>query len=112
MLRRFALLAAIAALVGTVGWTSWPKEHEREAVGMGDPDFITAASSGSTPFTGQFTDKGCGSSTFDVDPSSTINVTVTANILTNDLKVDLVYGSKVVHDEDTGVGQESIVYQV
>jgi hypothetical protein len=111
MLRRIALVAALAALACSVGLT-WPRERDAGPVAVGDPDFITAASSGSEPFSGQLTDKACGQNVFTADASSTINVSVSAQIPTNDIQVNLLFGSKVLHSEDTGVGQETFVYSV
>jgi hypothetical protein len=107
-----ALLAACAVVVAVVVATR-PRSEPLHHGLVGNPDLITAATdSAVTPFSGQLTDKGCGSNSFQADASSTINVTVTAQIPTNDIMVNLVYNGSVVHSEDTGVGQETFVYSV
>ena len=63
-------------------------------------------------FSGAVTETACGTTDFTVAPASTINVTMTAETPTNDLMVSLVYNGVVVHNEDTGVGQETFVYSV
>ena len=63
---------------------------------------------GPTTFTGAVTETGCGTSNFaDVPDNATIEVTVTADIPSNDIAVDLISGGNVLHHEDTGVGQET-----
>jgi hypothetical protein len=90
---RVSLLAAATALIAT-------------AIA-----FLPSAAfgqSGPATFTGAVTETGCGSSNFaDVPDNATIDVTVTADIPTNDIAVDLISGGNVLHHEDTGVGQET-----
>src|SRR6516225_8760807 len=98
MLRRIAPLVALGILIATVVSTR-PHAQARHRAAVADPDLITASST--QPFSGQITDNACGSTTFTADASSTINVTVTAQVATNDIAVNLVYGGTVVHSEDT-----------
>jgi hypothetical protein len=66
--------------------------------------------SGPTNFAGAVTEAGCGTNQFtNVPDQATINVTVTADVPTNDFAVDLINNGNVLHHEDTGVGQETFV---
>jgi hypothetical protein len=85
----------------------------RAAVLGSSKSTLTSLTDSSTQqFSGQVTEAGCGATDFAVDPASTINVTMTAETPTNDLMVSLVYNGVVVRNEDTGVGQETLVYSV
>ena len=76
--------------------------------------FVTGAALSDTttqPFTGQVTDTSCGTNDFAVPSNVTIDVTVTADVVTNDIEVSLVHNGAVVASTDAGVGQENIAYQ-
>ena len=88
------------------------KRSPQPAQAQPRPTLTSLTDPSSQEFSGDVTDAGCGSTDFSVDPASTINVTVTAATPTNDLMVNLWYGGTVVHNEDTGVGQETFVYSV
>src|SRR5438552_3199119 len=65
------------------------------------------------PFDGAVTDQACGTTDFTNIPDGiSINVTVTAEVPTNDIQVNLRYGGHVVANTDTGVGQETLDYTV
>ena len=55
---------------------------------------------------------GARLASFAADPASTINVTVSADVPSNDIQVNLVFQGQTLHSEDTGVGQETFVYPV
>jgi hypothetical protein len=103
------VVACTAALVAAVAGRG-SHQHARPSAGTALTSFTAA--SDSQQFTGDVTDTGCGTNDFVAVASSTINVTVTAEVATNDIMVNLIYGGTVVHSEDTGVGQETFVYNV
>src|ERR1051326_541525 len=112
------LVTTAVVLSLTLGGSSAQRSGENAAAAEAkaegaDADFAkNITSTAGQAFSGQITDTSCGSSDFTADPSSTINVTVTAEVPTNDIAVNLVHGGQVVHNEDTGVGQETFVYSV
>jgi len=112
--RLYAL--CVAVIVATVlGYALRPSSSsatKAAAQAQPKPTLTSLTDPSSQAFSGEVTDAGCGSTDFSVHPASTINVTVTAATPTNDLMVNLWYGGTVVHNEDTGVGQETFVYSV
>src|SRR5690242_17609747 len=112
------LVTTAVVLPVTLGGSSARRSGENAAAAGAEAEGVDAdfgknvTSSAGQAFNGQISDTSCGSSDFTADPSSTINVTVTAEVPTNDVAVNLFYGSKVVHNEDTGAGQETFVYNV
>lgn len=106
-----AALIALAATASLVPGTRSAAHAKLVAVpAAGNLTALTATSA--QPFTGQVTDSSCGSTDITADASSTIDVAVTAQVPTNDIMVNLIHGGTVVHNEDTGVGQETFVYSV
>jgi hypothetical protein len=106
-----AALTAAALLGSTHSSTATRATHTPATTAASALATVTSDNLGQQ-FTGAFTDTGCGSTDVVADPASTINVTVTADTPSNDLMVNLVYNGTVVHNEDTGVGQETFVYSV
>src|SRR5262249_30048755 len=103
---------ALGVAMATTGGKSAAAKLNAPAA-LADPALATVTSDNlGQQFTGAFTDLGCGSTDVIADPASTINVTVSADTPTNDLMVNLVHLGTVVHNEDTGVGQETFVYSV
>jgi hypothetical protein len=107
------LAAALVALAATASFGHGTRSAHAKLVAVPAAGNLTALTdTNAQPFSGQVTDTSCGSSDVIADPSSTIDIAVTAQVPTNDIMVNLVYGGTVVHNEDTGVGQETFVYSV
>jgi hypothetical protein len=112
------LVTTAVVLLATLGGSSAQRSGESAAAAQAKAEGVDAdfgkniTSSAGQAFSGQVTDTSCGSSDFTADPSSTINVTATAEVPTNDIAVNLVHAGQIVHSEDTGVGQETFVYDV
>ena len=87
-------------------------ERDEGGANTAAPTLTSLTDPSSQEFSGEVTDAGCGRTDFAVHPASTVNVTVTAATPTNDLMVNLWYGGQIVHNEDTGVGQETFTYSV
>src|SRR3954463_905757 len=105
----------VAVIVATaVGYALRPSSSNATKAAQTQPQatLTSLTDPSSQQFTGQVTDAGCGTTDFAVHPASTVNVTVTAETPTNDLMVNLWYGGQIVHNEDTGVGQETFTYSV
>jgi hypothetical protein len=64
-----------------------------------------------TPFSGAVTEAACGSTDFTVGADMAIDVTMSAEVASNDLMVNLVHGGIVVANTDSGVGQENLAYR-
>jgi hypothetical protein len=114
------LVLVAGAVVTTVALGGFSGRHSAESAAAREADAEgqnadfgkNITSTAGTPFSGQLTDTSCGSSDFTADANSTINVTATAEVPTNDIMINLVHNGQVVHNEDTGVGQETFVYNV
>ena len=103
-------LAVLIASASSGNKSSSAKSKFVAVPAAGNLTALTAANA--QPFSGQVTETSCGSSGVTADPSSTIDIAVTAQVPTNDIMVNLIYGGNVVHNEDTGVGQETFIYAV
>jgi hypothetical protein len=113
LLTLLLLAAGIAVLAASASLGHGARSAQSKFLAASAAANLTAvADTNAQPFSGQVTDTGCGSTSVVADPSSTVNVTVTAQVATNDIMVNLVYQGTVVHNEDTGVGQETFVYSV
>ena len=121
--RIFGLLAvaALIAASATIALSGGSARHESvraatpeeiEEAEQQEADLKTAQASSSNQLSGSVTDTGCGSSDISVDPASTINITVSSEVPSNDIAVNLVLNGQTLHNEDTGVGQETFVYPV
>lgn len=107
------IAGALIALAATASFGHGTRSAHARLVAVPAAGNLTAlTATNAQPFSGQATDTSCGSTDVTADPSSTINVVVTAQVPTNDIMVNLVYGGTVVHNEDTAVGQETFVYSV
>lgn len=117
--RLFVFCLFVAMIAATMSYALRPSSARSSkaaiaAAAIAEPEStLTSLTDTSTQqFNGQVTEAGCGSTDFNVDPASTVNVTMTAETPTNDLMVNLIYQGTIVHNEDTGVGQETFVYSV
>jgi len=105
----------VAVLVAAIlGYALRPSSSSATKAALAHPHatLTSLTDPSSQEFSGEVTDAACGTTDFTVHPASTVNVTVTAATPTNDLMVDLWYGGQIVHNEDTGVGQETFTYSV
>ncbi len=117
MVLALGFLAALALSIVLAAAASRPEAdrpsgEEAEAAEAQLADLTSASADNSQQFSNSFTDTGCGSNSFSADPASTINVTVSSDVASNDIVVNLVFKGQTVHSEDTGVGQETFVYPV
>jgi hypothetical protein len=108
----FVLLLALIAVSAAYALRPSSARSGKRSVVVARSTLTSLTDPSSQQFSGEVTEAGCGSTDFSVDPASTINVTMTADTPTNDLMVNLIYRGTVVHNEDTGVGQETFVYSV
>ncbi|HSX21758.1 MAG TPA: hypothetical protein VLE97_03180 [Gaiellaceae bacterium] len=105
--------AGLAVLIASASFGSGTRSAHAKFVAVPAAGNLTAlTATNAQPFSGQVTETSCGSSDVSADPSSTIDIAITAQVPTNDIMVNLIYGGTVVHNEDTGVGQETFVYSV
>ncbi|MFL6033589.1 MAG: hypothetical protein ACJ74I_00790 [Gaiellaceae bacterium] len=111
--RLYALCVAVIVATAT-GYALRPSSSNATKAAQTPPQatLTSLTDPSSQQFAGEVTDAGCGTTDFAVHPASTVNVTVTAATPTNDLMVNLWYGGQIVHNEDTGVGQETFTYSV
>ena len=111
--RLYALCVAVIAAT-VIGYALRPSSSNATKAALAHPQatLTSLTDPSSQEFGGEVTDAGCGTTDFTVHPASTVNVTVTAATPTNDLMVNLWYGGQIVHNEDTGVGQETFTYSV